>query len=502
MLQPEEPQTVQITVNREQFKTYDSQVAQTYIVDEGDYYLTAAKDSHDAINNILALKKQNGDMSVNTSNMTDGGDADLAKVAYTQKGLDATTYSKSTEAAAENAEITNRLDFMDPNRYEGVTNSASQDGNVTYVSRYNWTETYPAERINLSLTDKGEVKYDITSHKPIIEDEDAEMPVYGADNGLSLAMMRGLDYDDEQWDDLLDMITEDEMWLFLTGCYGFTPAITSIVKPMTDEDDGPYGISNCYEGYSSMSCAGIIASTMNKDIMAKVGEAFAADARSGLGGMQKQLSGLYSPGLNIHRCAFGGRAAEYFSEDPYLSGIAAIKQIREMQSYGVVAHPKHYIFNDEESNRNGIGIWSNEQAAREIYLLPWEYALRPSMGNGHAIMTSFNRAGCLWTSASSDLMFGILYDEWAFDGYALTDMAESNGGLFMTYDDGFMNGTSCFLGRGSDPWESDLRNSPTFNQRLRDAAHKMLYVFANYSCALNGISRNTTLRIGRSLRVK
>ena len=492
-LQPNADETVTISISKEKFKSYDAEIAKTYILDAGDYYLTAAKHSHDAINNILALKKENGDRSVNSSYMTDEGNADLAKVAYVQDMLDSITYSTSTEAAAEGAKIENRLDFMDPNRYEGVTNTASDDGNVTYVSRYNWQGTYPSERLALALTADGEVKYDITSHKPIVEDEDAEMPTYGADNGLTLAMMRGLDYDDEQWEALLDMITEDEMWLFLTGCYGYTPEIPSIAKPLTDEDDGPYGVSNCEDGYSSMSCAGIIASTFNTDLYGKIGEAFAADARSGYGGQQKLLNGLYSPGINIHRCAFGGRAAEYFSEDPVLSGIAAIYQINKMQEQGVVAHPKHYIFNDEETNRNGISIWSNEQSARELYLLPWEYALRPSMGNSHAIMTSFNRAGCIWTSASSDLMMGILRDEWAFDGYALTDMADSNGGLFMTYDDGFMNGTSCFLSRGTDPWDADWRSSPTFNSRLRDAAHRMLYVFANYSSALNGYSSTTRI---------
>lgn len=486
-------ETVSITVNKEQLRTYDAEVAKTYIVDAGDYYFTAAKDAHDAINNILALKKAEGDNTVNTKYMTAAGNADMAKVAYTQAELDTTTYSVSTEPAANGAKIDNKLDFMDPNRYDGVTNTAEDDGDVTYVSRFDWTGTYPSNVTTLSFTDKGSVKYDITSHKPIVEDEGAQMPEYGANNGLTLAMMRGKDYDDDDWDKLLDEITEDEMWLFLTGCYGYTPAIPSIAKPLTDEDDGPYGVSNCEDGYSSMCCAGIIASTFNTELYGKVGEAFASDARSGYGGMQKQLHGLYSPGINIHRCAFGGRAAEYFSEDPYLSGIAAINQIQEMQKQGVVAHPKHYIFNDEESNRNGISVWLNEQSAREIYLLPWEYALRPSMGNSHAIMTSFNRAGCLWTSASDDLMVGILRDEWAFDGYAITDMAESNGGLFMTYDDGFMNGTSCFLGRGSDPWESNLKNSPTFNLRLRDAAHRMLYIFANYSSALNGYSSTTRI---------
>ncbi|MFA6791956.1 MAG: glycoside hydrolase family 3 N-terminal domain-containing protein, partial [Candidatus Izemoplasmatales bacterium] len=308
-------------------------------------------------------------------------------------------------------------------------------------------------------------------------------------------MMNGLSYADPQWNLLLNKISQDDMFLVLTNCYGYTPALPSVAKPLTDEDDGPYGISNTTEGFSSMSCQGIIASTFSLEIYDLVGEAIAADGRSGHDATQKNLHGLYAPGLNMHRVAFGGRASEYYSEDPFLSGIAAIYEIQAMQAQGVVAHPKHFIFNDEESNRNGIGIWMNEQAAREIYLLPWEYALRSDMGNAHALMTSFNRAGCLWTSANDNLMMNILRDEWCFDGYTLTDMAGSNGKLFMVYDDGFMNGTDCFLDKGTlSGFTSDIKNSPSFNINLRESMHRLLYVVANHSAALDGYSNLTRLQ--------
>ena len=114
-------------------------------------------------------------------------------------------------------------------------------------------------------------------------------------------------------------------------------------------------------------------------------------------------------------------------------------------------------------------------------------------GGAHAMMTSFNRAGCLWSSASSDLMFDILRDEWAFDGYALTDMAESNGGGIMALDDGFMNGTTCFLMNGDESTLAPYASSPTFNMRIREATKHMLYVTVNFSSAMNGISPNTKI---------
>lgn len=500
LLNPNESETVHMSVDFESLRSYDSEYDKTYILDEGDYYLSVARDSHDAINNILSKKGFN-----RSRGMDANGDPLLSEKILSQAKVDNEIFSKSSakkrndptkDASDDNSvEITNKLDFMDPNRFKGVTNKASDDGDVTYVSRNDWMGTFPSVKTELSITENQTSKYDITSHKPIVEEKDATMPNFGnSSQKLTLAMMVGLKYDDPQWDMILDNLTQEEIFDTLVQCYGYTPEIASIAKPLTDEDDGPYGVSNTAEGYSSMSCEGIIASTFNKELYAKVGEAIASDARSGHDEAQKNLHGLYAPGLNIHRSCFGGRAAEYFSEDPYLTSIAAVEEIKEMQKQYVVACPKHFIFNDEESNRNGIGIWMNEQTAREIYLSPWEYALRPDKGNAHSLMTSFNRAGFLWTSASSDLMEEILRGEWAFDGYTLTDMAGSNGKLFMVYDDGFMNGTDCFLDKGSySDMTSEMRTSNTFNQKQRESMHRLLYVVANYSAAMDGYSVSTKM---------
>lgn len=498
LLQPNDSEHVHISVDFESFRSYDAEGDKTYILDEGDYYLTAATDSHNAINNILSVKGYG-------ASLVGTGNAAFAKKALSQASVDAEVFSKSSarvhdtpttlKEEAVGTKITNHLDFMDPNRYKGVKNQAAEDGDVVYVSRSNWMGTMPSEATNLVITGKGGIKYDLSAHKPIVEQEGAKMPTFGdLSQKMTLAMMVGLPYDDPQWDLILNNLSQEEIFETLVQCYGYTPGIPTIAKPLTDEDDGPYGVSNTAEGYSSMSCEGIICATMNKELIAKVGEAIAADARSGHDAAQKNLHGLYAPGLNIHRVAFGGRAAEYFSEDPYLSGIAAEEEIIEMQKQFVVACPKHFIFNDEESNRNGIGIWMNEQTAREIYLQPWENALRPDKANAHSLMTSFNRAGCLWTSASSDLMEAILRDEWGFDGYTLTDMAGSNGKLFMVYDDGFMNGTDCFLDKGVyNDMTPAMRSSATFNLKQRESMRRLLYTVANYSAAMDGYSASTQL---------
>ena len=495
-----ESETVKVSVDFEALRSYDAEGDKTYILDEGKYYLTVGYDSHNAVNNILTKKGYGS-----SSSLEGTGNSELVAQILDQEKVDAEIFSTSSAYGTNTpnklneekigTKITNHMDFMDPNRFKGVKNNAREDGDVVYVSRNNWQGTLPSEKTDLVITGKGGVKYDITSNKKIVEQDGAKMPTFNdTAQPMTLAMMNGLDYDDPQWDIILNNLSQEEIFNTLVQCYGYTPEIAKIAKPLTDEDDGPYGVSNTGEGYSSFSCEGIICSTFNKELIAKAGEAIAADARSGHDENQKNLHGLYAPGLNIHRVAFGGRAAEYFSEDPYLSGVAAQQEIVEFQKQFVVACPKHFIYNDEETNRNGVGIWMNEQAAREIYLLPWEFALRPDKGNAHSLMTSFNRAGCLWTSASSDLMEDVLRGEWGFDGYTLTDMAGSNGSLYMVYDDGFMNGTDCFLDKGKyADMTSEMRSSPTFNLKQRESMHRLLYVVANYSAAMDGYSVSTKL---------
>lgn len=172
---------------------------------------------------------------------------------------------------------------------------------------------------------------------------------------------------------------------------------------------------------------------------------------------------------------------------------AAIAEVKGMQKKGVIAVLKHFAFNDEEAARNGISIWLNEQSAREIYLLPFEYAMRPSMGGAVGAMSSFNRVGALWTGASEALQITLSRDEWDYQGYFITDMAASNGALFMTYDDGIFNGTDLFLGSGSKTALKDWKSNIAFRNRVREAVHRVLYVTVNYSMAMNGITANSTI---------
>ena len=150
---------------------------------------------------------------------------------------------------------------------------------------------------------------------------------------------------------------------------------------------------------------------------------------------------------------------------------------------------KHFAFNECETERNGIGIWLNEQEARELLLLPFEMAV--TKGDAGAVMSSFNRAGCIWTGGDQNLSINILQKEWGFKGYSITDMGVSNGATYMVYDDAYMGGTNLFMGSANTL--SDYKDNAAFCQKIKDSVHRILYTIVNKSNAINGISADTVI---------
>ncbi len=481
-LAPGQSQRVVINVSKEEFRSYDAENAKTYIVDDGDYYFAVGNGAHDAVNNILAFQSKNEqNAAVESTKMVGRGNAALAgKVTFTHSGE---TFAISTKDAGlkkavsthknadgEYAEITNVLDDADPNKYLGREV-------VTYVSRSDWQGTMPHETIVINAA---EVYDGLQSNKPIEERSDAEMPVYSEDNGMQLSMLRGLDYNDSAWDRLLNQMSFGDQSYLITCGYYQTVVTTSVGLPATNATDGPTGVGTSMGGLSFPS-EGIWAATYNDSLVEKLGEIFAEES------LANGKQSLYAPGVNIHRIAFGGRSHEYFSEDAFLTGMMAASELRGMQSQGVVATVKHFVFNDEEDQRAGISVWLNEQEAREIMLRAFEYALSPDYGNGASVMNSFNRAGTTWVGAYSGLM-NIMSNEWGFNGFCITDMAAGPAGDYMTFQDGIPNGTNVYLGSGDETTLSTFADSATFCQAMRESCHKILYTICNYSATMNNIS--------------
>ena len=135
--------------------------------------------------------------------------------------------------------------------------------------------------------------------------------------------------------------------------------------------------------------------------------------------LDRGCRGLLAPTVNLHRSPLGGRNFECYSEDPLLSGVLAAGYVRGVQSNGVFATVKHFVGNDAEFERSSMSSVIDERALRELYLVPFEIAVRE--GGALGIMTGYNRLNGRWLTQQRELLVDILRDEWGFEGLVMTD---------------------------------------------------------------------------------
>ena len=479
-LAPGASETVKMTVNKRDIASFDTYGAGTYILDAGDYYFTAATDAHEAVNNILAAK---GYTAASTNGkMTADGNADLTYT-WTEEKLDTTTYSTS----ANGTEITNQLSCADPNLYDGETNT------VTWLSRSDWSGTLPTETVKLALTeqlkkDLQDVRYDPADYEAV------NLPAMGKNNGVTLYDMIGLDYDDPKWDDLLDNLTFDEMNSLIGDAFHWTMPVKSIEAPGTRDENGPQGLTASLLGSgatqltaTAFTSEDVMAATFNTDLMTEIGRIIGNNC------LNANIACLYGPGNNIHRTPYGGRNFEYYSEDGFLSGMMSAYEVAAIQAKGVHVVMKHFALNDCEQDRIGLGVWINEQAAREIYLKAFQAPIE--VGNGNGVMIAYTRWGAIWSGGNAGLVNGILRGEWGCDGMVITDNVLN---AYVNGPDGVLAGVSIYDAMMS--YVTDLlpkyQNDGVIVNAMREAAHHDLYAIAN-SCGMNGVGANTTIKVTR-----
>ncbi len=235
-----------------------------------------------------------------------------------------------------------------------------------------------------------------------------------------------VEYDDERWDTLLDQAKYSELInMYDTAAYTIAK-VESIGAPTVNCADGPVGWTCFMQASTYKDCCNYVAqmvaaSSWNEELMEQYGQMLGDEGIVGDPSSGAPYSGIYAPGANIHRSAFGGRNAEYCSEDPVLTGKMAAAEIKGLQSKGVFAFVKHFALNEQETHRSISGdcSWVTEQAMREIYLRGFEIAVKE--GQTRAVMSSFNRIGTRWTGGDYRLLTTILRDEWGFKGCVLCD---------------------------------------------------------------------------------
>ena len=439
-LEPGASQTVKIEFDDDDMASYDQKDAKAYVLEQGDYDISIQSDSHHVIDHQKVTVK------------------------------DAVTYdSDSNTHNGDAVAATNEFDYA--------------AGDVTYLSRAGHFANYAkatAAPTNFSMSDEAKAEFTNNSnYDPKKYDNDSdEMPTTGAKNGLKLYQMYGKDYDDADWDKLLDQLTFDDMDnLIANGGYG-TPAVKSVGKIQLTDADGPASLNNNFTGVGSIGfpASTAFACTWNRDLAKQFGEMIGDMAHD------MHVAGWYAPAMNIHRSAFSGRTFEYFSEDSLLSGAMASNEIAGAKSKGVYSFMKHFALNDQETNRtNMVCTWANEQSIRETYLKPFEMSVKE--GGAQAVMSSFNYIGYTYAGASSNLLQTVLRGEWGFKGFVLTDYFGGYG--YQNADQEVRAGNDSMLAT-TKITNHITDKSATSVKAMRQAAHNILYTAANSWQYANG----------------
>lgn len=448
-LEPGASEIIDFHVNREELASFDDQGYGCYVLESGDYIISARSDAHTV----------------------------LDEMTYTV--TETVVYDTSNPRSSDQTAATAQFDFA---RGDNVIYLSRADGFANYdeataaPTNFTMSEVRKANYQNVS-------NYDLSSY----DEGQVEMPVTGANNGVKLKDLRGKDYDDSLWDELLDELSVQDMVDLIAGGGYQTKAITSIGKVGTTDNDGPATIYNNYTGStgSAYTSGVMLANTWSKDLAFKMGSSIGREAD------ELDVSGWYAPAMNIHRTAFGGRNFEYYSEDGVLSGKIAAEEVKGANQYGVYGYMKHFAFNDQETNRiYQLCTWINEQAIREIYLKPFEITVKE--GNIGAVMDGHNYIGDKWTGSSVELNTTVLRDEWGFNGLVSTDMFAGYG--YYDADVAIRAGVSSMLNpmNAPDATVTDTESAASV-AAMREACHHTLYTVVNSRAYQDGSSFDMVL---------
>lgn len=498
MIEPGESQTVTITADAQDMASWDSSCENeagttgNWILDNGTYYFTVGNGAHEAVNNVLAAQDQDVEGNKDNVQTWELGDFDSSSFAVTLNGTP----------------VENQLQDADLNNW--------MEDTVTYLSRNDWEGTWPETYKDLTATDEM-ISTMADDYSDIEANGDPSSVTFGADNGMTLANMKGVeDITDERWSTLMDQLTLEEC-LIRTGLGGTsTKVIESITSPEAIQNDGPNGFNSYPLGQYANSDAStgdpcvIAEDDPNRDykmgVMANetvIGQTFskqlAAEWGKAVGNysLWANTAIWWGVGTNLHRTPYNARNHEYFSEDAVLTAGQGAAIIKAGHDYGVLIAPKHLAFNDTEINRTGIAEFMTEQAARENELRGIQSCIEDA--NALAVMTTYNRVGCVTSNAHTGLLLNILHKEWGFKGlmsedfiqdpaYTKIHMAVHNG-VTMTCNTG--DNTMAAVEAVWPYWS--VENASQSEELLTDLKQAMLYqnyALAN-SNAMDGMSTST-----------
>ncbi|MFC4401600.1 glycoside hydrolase family 3 N-terminal domain-containing protein [Gracilibacillus xinjiangensis] len=467
VLEPGESEVVTLSFQVEDMASYDHNKIYSadgsYVLEAGEYELKLMRNSHEEI--------------------ADVGSKTLPEIVYdTGRSTDnQVAVNQFDEEVTGEGSIDTYL-----SRAEGFANLNEIDQNETFTVT---DEDGTTKEVKGTLVDQSFVDMVNSKRYDVPADTHDTAPVTDADNGLTLSDFTGVAYDDESWEPLLDQLSVNDLVTIVTNGGYKTAEIASVGKPATVDYDGPAGINN-FISADPMSGIGfpaeaMLASTWNIELAIEMGEAVGKEA------LAYGVTGWYAPAMNIHRTAFAGRNFEYYSEDPYLSGKFAAATTEGYQSQGGFVYAKHFALNDQEDNRTlGVLTWGDEQAIREIYLKPFEIAVKE--GGAAGMMSAFNSIGSVWVGADESLLKEVLRNEWGFKGVVNTDFYILDAYPYMTAELAVRAGNDILL-TGVAPYGVPEMNTDSNDTlwAMRDAAKNVLYNVANSNAIDGGLSTDT-----------
>ena len=446
LLEPGASETISFEIEKEELASYDAEGIKAtdggYVLEAGEYSISIRTDSHNIIEEETFEVEKDIDYS------REGRSSDLV-----------TANNQFEDYSTGTVEYLSRTD-----KFANLESATAAPSDDKYVMD---------EETREHISEKSTAYYDPKKY----DDPDAEMPVTGADNGMKLDDLTGKDYDDPDWEPLLDQLTVDEM-TELVNLGGFqTIAVDSVDKTMTMDSDGTSGVNDWVTGVygTAFPTEVLIAQTWSKEMAAAIGDAMGAEYAD------CEIYGWYGPAMNIHRSAYTGRNFEYYSEDGVLSGKIAYATVNAAGDHGVYAYIKHFVLNDQETNRcTFLLTYAKEQAIREIFLKPFEECVKnyDFSKNPLAVMSSFNFIGDVYCGSNPNLLNNVLRDEWGFQGMVLTDWDGSYG--YQNTDDCIRNGNDIMLGFNS--YESNKitdTDAASCVIALRNASKNIMFTVAN-----------------------
>ena len=495
---------VTVEVDREYLCTYDYQNAKSYILDAGDYNFYLSDNAHSWA-------------SIDKSNQ------DKCRTYTLDKKL---IFNEENDGKRDSDDITATNVLDDETNWKFTDTAQTGTGLSVNMQRDNFKGTFPTAPTGDDYVAQQRVlddlaKYDVTKEaKDEVDGEKIEEPItdYVGDITITLADLRGKDYDDEMWDQFIRQLSAKQLYDFYRDGGWGNSGIDNLGIPERIDLDGPYGFfafSVSPDSYRWYQSEPVLAATWNVEMATLMGESIATEAwahstKESTG--YKPFTGWYGPGANLHRSAFGGRNYEYYSEDPLLSGMMLKAETSAASENGMITYVKHFAANNQEQHRqdNGLVTWVNEQAMRELYLKTYEIYVKEAtmtvkyyeeddnggyklvereMSAATGMMTAYNRIGATWAGACKPVTNTILRSEWGFTGISLTD-AGGSASSYMNSDYGLRTGCTDLLLTSNSSLTDSTSDAAIYC--LQRAVHRVLYNTAN-SNAMQGYAPGSTI---------